>query len=42
MMLPLINHDWKIGTEISLAVILGVLATSIVASLLRKTKGKEA
>jgi tellurite resistance protein TerC len=38
MLLPLINHDWKLSTQVSLGVILGVLLTSILASLLRKTK----
>lgn len=36
MILPLINHDWKLPTEVSLGFIIGILAISIAASLLRK------
>jgi tellurite resistance protein TerC len=38
MLLPLINHDWKLNTQVSLGVILGILLLSILASLLRKEK----
>lgn len=38
MLLPLINHGWKLNTQVSLGVILGILLISILASLLRKTK----
>lgn len=38
MILPVIDHHWKIPTETSLIIILSILASSIVASLLRKPK----
>lgn len=41
MILPLIDHEWKLQTEVSLMIILGVLVTSIVASLLRKREGQK-
>jgi tellurite resistance protein TerC len=40
MMLPVINESMKIPTEASLIIILGILALSIVASLLRKEKAQ--
>jgi tellurite resistance protein TerC len=36
MIIPLINHDWKLPTEFSLIIILAILTISIVASLLRR------
>jgi tellurite resistance protein TerC len=35
MILPAINHDWKIPPLVSLVVVLAMLATAVVASLLR-------
>jgi tellurite resistance protein TerC len=41
MLLPVINQAWKIPTELSLLAILLILATSIVASLVRSRKEVE-
>ena len=38
MTLPLIDQSWKIGTEISLVIILSILILSILASVLRKSR----
>jgi tellurite resistance protein TerC len=38
MLLPVMNHDWKLPTETSLIIIIGILGISIFASLLRKEK----
>jgi tellurite resistance protein TerC len=38
MLLPVINQAWKLPTELSLLLILGILATSIVASLVKSRK----
>jgi hypothetical protein len=35
MILPAINHDWKVPPLVSLVIVLSILTLSIVASLLR-------
>jgi tellurite resistance protein TerC len=35
MILPAINHDWKVPPLVSLVIVLSILTISIVASLLR-------
>ena len=38
MILPAINHDWKVPPLVSLVIVLSILTLSIVASLLRTTR----
>jgi predicted tellurium resistance membrane protein TerC len=35
MILPAINHDWKVPPLVSLVIVLSILTASIIASLLR-------
>jgi tellurite resistance protein TerC len=42
MLIPLLIRGWKLDTEISLGIILGILTLSIVASLLRKSRNAPA
>jgi tellurite resistance protein TerC len=41
MLMPLINHDWKIDTQWSLIIILCILAISIIASVFRNVLMKK-
>ena len=41
MILPAINHDWKIPPLVSLFVVLSILTVSIVASLLHTHRNKK-
>ena len=41
MILPAINHDWKISPLVSLFVVLSILTASIVASLLHSHRNKK-
>jgi LPXTG-motif cell wall-anchored protein len=40
MILPAINHDWKVPPLVSLFVVLGILTISIVGSLLYSRRKK--
>jgi predicted tellurium resistance membrane protein TerC len=41
MLLPAINHDWKVPPLISLMVVLSILTGAIVASLLHTHRNKK-